>query len=100
MKINYVQKHFHLSDDQKAYIEEKLEHLKKYRRVDDEATLVQVHIEFFDSKISDQDIAFAVNIILPHATVRAEVNCKTLEEGIDLAYDKLKSQLEKYKERS
>jgi ribosomal subunit interface protein len=99
MKVNYVQKHLQLSEGQKEYIEEKLSHLKKYRRVEDESTLIQVNVEFFDSKVSDDKISFVVNMILPHATVRAEVSSKTVEEGADVAYDKLKIQLEKYKER-
>lgn len=99
MKLNYVQKHLQLSQEQRDYIEEKLSHLKKFRKVEDEATIIQVNVEFFDSKISDKKIELVVNMNLPHATVRAEINASTVEEGIDLAYDKLKIQLEKYKER-
>lgn len=97
MRINYVQKHTSLTDRQREYIEEKLTHLKKYRRVEDESTIINVNVEFFDSKISNQNISFSVTMVLPHATVRTDVDCQTVEEGIDLAFEKLKAQLDKYK---
>jgi len=99
MQINYTQKHIRLSDDQKAYIEDKLDSLKKFRKVEDESTLIKVDVEFFDSKIAKENLSFTVNMIIPHATVRAEVDCVTIEEGIDLAIEKLRSQLEKYKDK-
>jgi len=98
MQINFIQKHIHLSEEQKNYIQEKLEHLKRFRRVEDESTLIRVDVENFDNKASGQDIALTVNMVLPHHTVRAEVEANTVEEAIDLAHDKLKVQLEKYKE--
>jgi ribosomal subunit interface protein len=100
MKINYLQKHLSLTDGQKEYIETKLDHLKKFDRVEDESTLVKVDVEYTESKISDRKILMIVQMVLPHMVARAEVDCKTVEEGIDLAHDKLKIQLEKHKEKS
>ena len=97
MKINFTQKHIHLSDEQKAYIEGKLENLKKYRKVEDESTAIRVDVEYLESKSSDSNIFLTVNMVLPHTTVRAEVDGQKVEEAIDLAYEKLEKQLEKLK---
>lgn len=100
MQVSIINKHLHLSDDQKAYIEEKIGHLKHYgERVDDESTQVRVDVESNSIKTSNKNISLQVTMFVPHAVVRAEVLGITVEEAIDLAIEKLKKQLERYKGR-
>ncbi len=100
MQISIVNKHINLSDVQREYIEEKITHLKHLgQRVDDESTQVHVDIESNNIKTSNKNISLQVTMFVPHAVVRAEVLGITVEEAIDLAVEKLKKQLERYKAR-
>jgi putative sigma-54 modulation protein len=67
------------------------------QRVDDESTLVRVDVEHNSVKTSNKNISIQVTMVVPHAVVRAEVEAISPEEGIDLAVDKLKKQIERYK---
>lgn len=98
MQISIINKHLHLTDEQKQYIEEKIGHLKHLgERVDDESTKVRVDVEANNLKTSNKNVSLQVTMYVPHAVVRAEVLGITPEEAIDLAVDKLKKQLERYK---
>ena len=98
MQVSIVQKHINLSEEQKAYIQEKIEHLKHLsQRLDDESVQVRIDIEHNHVKTSNKDILLQVTMFVPHAVVRAEVTAVTPEEAVDLAVDKLKKQIERYK---
>lgn len=100
MQISIVHRHINLSDEQREYIEEKIIHLRHLgQRVDDESTQVHVDIESNNIKTSNKNISLQVTMLVPHAVVRAEVLGVTVEEAIDLAVEKLKKQLERYKAR-
>jgi len=101
MQITIYEKHITLNDAQKAYITEKIEHLKNMgERVGDESTLVKVDVETTQVKTTNEKIRVVVNMVLPGAEARADVQATTVEEGIDLAEDKLRKQLEKYKAKN
>lgn len=98
MQVTIFDKHLHLNEDQKNYIESKVDNLKTYsERIDDESTKVRVDVESRNSKISDKGISIQVTMFVPNAVIRAEVTSTTIEEGIDLAVEKLKKQIERYK---
>ncbi len=100
MQITIVHRHINLSESQREYIEEKITHLKHLgQRVDDESTKVHVDIESNNIKTSNKNISLQVTMFVPHAVVRAEVLGITVEEATDLAVEKLKKQLERYKAR-
>jgi putative sigma-54 modulation protein len=98
MQVTIFDKHLRLSKNQKDYIESKIDNLKTYgERVDDESTKVRVDVEARDSKISDKDISIQVTMYVPNAVIRAEVTSTTVEEGVDIAIEKLRKQIERYK---
>jgi len=97
MQINIYQKNIKLNERQKDYIMGKLEALSRFIILEDPSVLAKVEIEYHDSKISDQDIKIAVNLVIPKQDLFAESFCKTVEEGADLVEEKLRSQLEKLK---
>lgn len=100
MQISIVHRHINLSEGQREYIEEKITNLKHLgQRVDDESTQVHVDIESNNIKTSNKNISLQVTMFVPHAVVRAEVLGITVEEATDLAVEKLKKQLERYKAR-
>lgn len=100
MQLTIIQKHINLSEGQKDYIQEKIEHLKHLgQRVDDESTQVRVDVEHSNVKTTNKNISLQVTMFVPHAVVRAEVLGISPEEAIDLAVEKLKKQIERYKNK-
>ncbi|MBU1703278.1 ribosome-associated translation inhibitor RaiA, partial [Patescibacteria group bacterium] len=94
------EKNLKLSDFQKDYVLEKVDHLKTYgERVDDESTQVRIDIQTNKLKTTNKNYTVQVTMYVPHAVVRAEVFSQTIEEGIDVAVEKLKKQIERYKSR-
>ncbi len=95
-----LNKYLHLTEDQKEYIQHKIDHLKHLgERVDDESTKVRVDVESNKIKTTNKNVSLQVTMYLPHAVIRAEMFSTTVEEGIDLAVEKLEKQLERYKNR-
>lgn len=101
MNITIHHKHIELSEHQQDYIMEKITHLKKFgERIDDESTQVRVDVTTNADKTTNKNISMQVTMFVPHAVIRAEVMGVTVEEAIDLAEEKLKKQLERYKVRN
>lgn len=100
MQIIFSDHHFQLSLDQKTFLEEKINHLKKYgEKINDESTRIRVDVGINKIKNSDKNITMQVTMYLPHAIIRAEVYATAIEEAIDLALEKLKKQLDRYKQK-
>lgn len=98
MQIQILSQSVGLGDNQKEYIEEKLDNLKKYdERISDEATKVRVDVEKTKVRSGDSKIKTQITMYLPNSVIRAEVHGATVEETIDLSIDKLKKQIERYK---
>ena len=101
MQVSIIHKHINITDEQKEYVEEKINHLKHLgQRVDDESTMVRVDIESNNVKTSNKNVSLQITMFVPHAVVRAEVFGITIEEAVDLAVEKLRKQLERYKSRN
>lgn len=98
MQIQIFSSTVSLGDSQKEYISEKITNLKKYEeRISDEATMIRVDVEYTKSKSDGQLIATQITMYLPNAVIRAEVRGTTVEETVDLAVEKLRKQIERYK---
>jgi putative sigma-54 modulation protein len=99
MTIQIRAKGVHLSDTTKDYVEEKLETLKKYYgSIDTDAAQTTVEISANTEK-SGASVNVEVRISVSKKTFIAEEKASTVEEGIDLVHDKLKTQLQRYKEK-
>ena len=100
MQIQIFDRNISLSDRQLEYIREKVFHLKNFgERVADESTEARIDVESNKIKTSNKNVTVQVTLFVPSAVVRAEVYATTVEEGIDLCIDKLKKQLERYKDK-
>lgn len=98
MQITIFNKSVHLNDQQKEYIQDKIGHLEHLgERVGDESTQARVDIESNNVKTSNKNISLQVTLFVPHAVIRAEIFATTVEEAVDLALEKLRKQIERYK---
>ncbi len=97
MQINFHQKGLRLSDRQEDYITGKVESLSIFKIMEDPSVVVRVDVEFQEHLSSDKKILMAITAAVPQGTLRAETDCLTVEEGVDLLEQKLRSQLEKDK---
>lgn len=97
MQITFHQKNLHLSDSQKDYMSEKILQLSRYKVMEDPSVVARVDVEFHQHASSDKKITVAVTVNIPKELLRAEAECISVEEGIDLIEPKLAQQLEKYK---
>ncbi len=98
MNIQIFDRHISLSDAQCDYIKKRVLHLVSLgEEVADESTYVRVDVESNKIKTSNKNITVQVTMFVPHSVIRAEVFSTTVEEGIDVAVEKLKKQLERYK---
>ncbi|MFC1810254.1 ribosome hibernation-promoting factor, HPF/YfiA family [Patescibacteria group bacterium] len=98
MQIQIIAQSISLGDNQKDYLNEKINNLKKYdERVADEATIIRVDVAKNKVKSGNQKITTQITMYIPNAVIRAEVKGTTVEETTDLAVEKLKKQIERYK---
>jgi len=100
MQVTIYEKNLALNDGQKDYITKKVERLGNLEdRIDDESTMVKVEVKLNNIKTTNKKMTVQVTMYVPNAVIRAEVASVTVEEGIDLAEDKLRKQIERYKTR-
>lgn len=98
MQISLHEKGLQMNDEQKGYVTEKIEHLKHYsEKLNDESTQARIDVEYHHQKSSGDNVTVQVTLSVPHALIRAEVSATTVEEAVDLAVEKLKKQVERYK---
>ena len=98
MQIQISSTSITLTESQKDYISEKIANLGKYEdRIADEATMIKVDVEKRKVRSGDQRITTQITMYVPHAVIRAEVHGLNVDETVDLAMEKLKKQIERYK---
>lgn len=98
MQFHLFHPNVDLTEEQQTTITEKIEHLAKYcERIGDDSTSVRVDIEPNKVKTDDKHVSFQATLFVPHAVLRAEVEAVTVEEALDLAFEKLQKQVERYK---
>lgn len=100
MNITFSHSHLEMNEDQKNYVIKKVEKIQKYeRRIADEATQIKIDIKQNKTKHTNEHITLQITLVVPHSIIRAEVNGVTVEEATDKAIEKLKKQIERYKNR-
>lgn len=95
MKITIQSLHFNAGQQLKDFINQKVEKLGLFydRIIDAEVVLSLDKADNTENKVSK------ITLSVPNDKLVAEKQCKTFEEGIDLACDALKKQLEKHKQK-
>lgn len=99
MLFNFHCKGINLNENASDYIEKKIMGLKKYYNVGDDDTST-AYIEVSQNKERSSNLVnITVRILVAKKTFISETKGMTVEEAIDLAHDKLKVQLQRYKEK-
>ena len=89
-----------LTDEEKAYIQTKVETLAKYAdRIKDDSSELRTDIVRKDTKSSSDAVTCVITMTIPKSTLRAEAHGALVKEAFDLAKPKLKQQIDTYKEK-
>lgn len=102
MNMQIASERIELFEHHRGYITDKIEALVKYAeilRMKEEAVMVKIVVESQKIRNGDEHIVIKVNMSVPHAMIRAEAAGKTIEEVTDLVVEKLKRQIDRYKEK-
>ncbi len=99
MLFQFHSKGIDLNEHAHDYIEKKIMNLQKYYTAGDDDTST-AHIEISQNKERSSNLVnISVRITVSKKVFMSETKGMTVEEAIDLAHDKLKVQLQRYKER-
>lgn len=98
MEIKIKSQHLNLSDQQRESIERKVEKLTHLSdRLTDESTEIKVEVKHEKTRQHDHANVCQITIFAPQSVIRSESRKDTLENAIDDAVSKIRSQIERYK---
>ncbi len=99
MNIQHFEKGLHYNDKELLIMAKKIGKLATYcSRVKDEASVIKVEAIRSDTKKNRDQVLVAVTVELPHKVLRSESLKNKVIEALDRAIEKMKPQLDKYKE--
>ncbi len=97
MQIQIVAQGMEILEVDRDYVEQKINHLADFGDVlKDEAVHSHINVTWQGDKSKTGHLVLDVVIFVPGAIVRAEALASTLPEAADIAFEKLKRQLDKY----
>jgi len=100
MEIKIHTQGLDLSEAQNEVIEKKITHLAELGgRLKDEATEVRVEFAYQEVKAKEDAYLCQVTFYPPHATIRAEARGEKVEDALDEVIDKIRPQIERYKDK-
>ena len=100
MEIKIHVQNLHLSAEQEAEIEKKFEKLTAFaQRLSDEATTIRIDLIHEDTKKIEEAYGCNLTLFVPNDTLRAEARGATLENATDEVFEKIKTQIERYKDK-
>lgn len=98
MQFQLFSEGIELNDEEKDYIQKKMMHLEKLaEELVDESSMIRVDVRQNKIKHSDKHISIQVTLFVHPVVIRAEDNGTTVEEATDIAEEKLRHQIERYK---
>lgn len=101
MQIRIISQNITLSDEQEAMITEKVEKLSTYAvRISDESTEIKVDIGYKNSKSPEDSYSCSLTLFVPGDTLRAEALDGSLRNVVDDTVEKIKGQIERYKDKT
>lgn len=95
MKITIQSVHFDASEQLKDFANQKVGKLERFFD-----GIISADVVFsLDKAGNTENKVTKISLAVPNDVLVAERQCKTFEEGVDLACDALRRQLQKYKEK-
>ena len=95
MNVTIQSLHFDAKDQLKNFVNEKVSKLEHFF----DGIISADVVLSLDKADNTENKVSKISISVPNDTLVAEKQCKTFEEGVDLACDALRKQLLKYKEK-
>jgi len=100
MEIKIHTHHVELGVKRTAYIEEKFEKLSHLAaRIGDESSEIKVELEHEEARKTEDAYRCVATLFVPQDTLRAEARNASLETAVDDVLEKLRSQIERYKDK-
>ncbi len=97
MQIQIVAQGMEILEADRDYVEQKINHLADFGDIlKDEAVHSHINVSWQGDKAKAGHLALDVVIFVPGAIIRAEALATTLQEATDIAFEKLKRQIDKY----
>ncbi|MBI5414610.1 ribosome-associated translation inhibitor RaiA [Candidatus Peregrinibacteria bacterium] len=101
MTVQLHSRNLSLTENQKEYLQKKAEKILHFsRRAGDESSRIQVDVNEEKTEDKTKHMHCIVNVFVPKSTLHAESFAQTVEAAIDVCEEKLKHQMEKYKEKA
>lgn len=100
MQLQLFSEEVSLTEEQKEYVRKKITLLEKYaHELFDASTCVRIDVRSNKVKSSNHHFSVQVTVFVHPSILRAEESGITVEEAIDLVEEKLKRQIERYKQK-
>jgi ribosomal subunit interface protein len=100
MRIEIVSKNININDEHKEYLEGKISNLEKYLdATDEDSAHARVEVKLNGDKDYHEKVEVHVQISCNGISANTNILAGEVNEGADLAYDKLKAQLSKQKDK-
>ncbi len=101
MQIKFHTQNVDLSEERQAYIREKFEKITHWAdRISDESSEIKVDLIHQDSKKPEDAYECHLTVYVPGDTLRAEAHSDSLENAVDEVIEKIKSPIERYKDKT
>lgn len=101
MQVKIISQNLNLSSEQEALITEKVEKLSTYAaRISDESSEIKVDISYQQSKNPEDSYLCKLTLFIPGDTLRSESENESLRSVLDEAIEKIKGQVERYKDKT
>lgn len=100
MEIKIQTHHVELGAKREDYFRQKFEKLTQFAsRIGDESSEIRVEMEHEEARKTDEQYVCRLTLFVPHDTMRAEARSDSLETAVDEVIEKIKGQIEQYKDK-
>lgn len=100
MQISIHSKNLELQKGQKEFIESKVNQLKELTQdYSDSSSKINIEVNKSSGKTTSKNTTLEITMFIPNATIRGEVKAENIENAAELLVNKLKTQIEQYKDK-
>lgn len=101
MELKILTHQVELGDRREDYLRQKFEKLTQFaHRISDESSEMRVDLEHEESRKDDEKYICRLTLFVPQDTLRAEARSGSLENACDEVIEKIKGQIEHYKDKT